>query len=279
LETVRAIILRDRLLLFDADSENLRQPITYIQQRLAFGVRNSEEAFMPFEFRALEGILIHSCISVERDFYRIEKGLLELLETLPTHSGPEYLERLRLEEQGLNYLFARIRKFQYVLQTVLDTDEDMANMYLTEKYKTPEVRKNPMDHEEAEMLLESYLQVVDDLTSRAGLLNQAIDDTENLIEINLDTKRNQLLQVTIRINTFSTVFGFGTAVTGIFGMMLPVPSVMSDLPTSQYFFYGAVAFVLFGIVLMIFVVTRWCRRLGQGLYTRRNSWLSRLRGL
>jgi hypothetical protein len=268
LEHVRAIILHDKLLLFDPDNESVKQPIAYIQQRLAQGVRNSDEAFMPFEFRALEGILIHSCISVERDFHKIERSLVGgILETLPTHSSPEHLERLRVEEQSLNYFNARLRKFQAVLQTLLDSDEDMANMYLTEKQKTPLVGgRNAMDHDEAEMLLESYLQVADDISTKAGLLNRAIDDTENLIEIHLNTNQNKLLQITVTISVAMLLIGFATMIFGIFGMNLTMVDKMHNLPDSQYFFYGTAGLTVLALGISAVSIAKWSRHQGQGLF-------------
>lgn len=268
-DAVRAIILYNKMLLFDPDNAKVQKPIKYIKQRLAVGARNAEEVFMPFEFRALEGILIYSCILLEHEFSGIHDMLKETLERLPLQINAEHMEQLRQQEQKLNHFYAKSRKLQYVLQSVLDEDEDMASMYLTEKHKAPEVTRNPVDHDEAEMLLETYLQVVDDLTSKAGLMNRAIDDTENLIEIHLDTMQNHLLLVNLLITITSTIFTFGTCVTSIFGMNLPFPDAMTNLPSSQYFFWGLVACLAVILVINLIVLTKWSNR--QGLYLGRYS--------
>jgi magnesium transporter len=268
LEPVRAIIMHNKVYLFDPDNPEVQRPIRYIQQRLSDGVHNVEEAFMPFEFRALEGILIHSCIRLEKEFAGIEPPLIQTLRLLPSNINAEYLELLRRDEQRLNHFYSRSRKVQNVLQAVLDDDEDMACMYLTEKYKTPEVVRNPVDHDEAEMLIESYLQVVDDLTNKAALLNTAIDDTENLIEIHLDTMQNKLLLVNLLITVITTIVTFGTAVTAVFGMNLPLPIAMAELPTSSYYFSGVVVMIIVVMCLLVVVLTIWSR--SQGIYSRRH---------
>lgn len=269
LVSVRAVILYNKMYLFDPDNQHVQRPIRYIQQRLADGARNVEEVFVPFELRALEGILIHSCIHLERQFADIEPILLGILGELPGNINADHLEELRFHEQRLNHFCGRSRKVQHVLQTVLDEDEDMAGMYLTEMHKNPDVVRNPIDHDEAEMLLESYLQVVDDLTSKAELLNRAIDDTENLIEIHLDTMQNQLLLVNLLFSVVSTILGFGTMVTGIFGMNLALPDEMSVLPSSQYYFYGVATILAIALPLGLFVLTKWSKR--QGVYARKRS--------
>jgi magnesium transporter len=268
LESVRAIILHNKVFLFDPDNAEVQRPIRYIKQRLSDGIHNIEEAFMPFEFRALEGILIHSCIRLEKEFAGIEPTLLKTLGQLPMQINAEHLEYLRRDEQRLVHFYSRSRKVQNVLQSVLDEDEDMAGMYLTEKHKTPEVVRNDVDHDEAEMLIESYLQVVDDLTNKAGLLNTAIDDTENLIEIHLDTMQNQLLLVNLLISAITTIFTLGTAVTAIFGMNLPLPVGMSELPTSQYYFYGCVSLTLIVMATMAILLIKWSQ--SEGIYARRH---------
>lgn len=269
LVSVRAIILYNKMYLFDPDNDNLQRPIRYIQQRLADGTRNVEEVFVPFELRALEGILIHSCIHLERQFAGIEPKLLGILGELPGNINTEHLEELRFYEQQLNHFCGRSRKVQHVLQSVLDEDEDMAGMYLTEMQKNPDVVRNPMDHDEAEMLLESYLQVVDDLTSKAELLNRAIDDTENLIEIHLDTMQNQLLLVNLLISVISTIFAFGTMIAGIFGMNLALPDAMSTLPSSQYYFYAVATILAIAMPLGLLLLLNWSKEVG--LYARKRT--------
>lgn len=261
LEGVRAIILHNKLFVFDADNEMVPTSVRFIRKRL---VNNVEDVFMPFEFRALEGILIYICAVLEREFLGIEPELRNTLLTLPERINFEKLEQLRELEQRLNHYYSRARKVQNALQSVLDEDEDMADMYLSEKRRNPGAGRNPVDHDEAEMLLETYLQHVDDLTSRAGLLNQAIDDTENLIEIHLDTTQNRLLLVDLIITMMSTVTSFGTMVTAMLGMNFPLPDAMTRLPKSQYYFYGFVGLMLTAMGVTFLTMTRWCK--GQGLY-------------
>lgn len=264
LESVRAIILFDRMFLFDPDNDNVKASLWHIEKSLAQGY---ESNFSPFEFRALEGILIHTCTILERDFARIEPELRHILINLPNHISNEMLESLRLLEQRLKYYVARSRKVQHAIQAVLDEDEDMAEMYLTEKRKNPNLVRNPLDHDDVEMLLETYLQMVDDLSSRAGLLQQAIDDTENLIDMHLGTMQNRVLMVNLVITTTSTTLGFGALVTSIFGMNLRLPGRMIEPPNGTYFFAGTVCLAICAMGFALWFVTQWCRR--KGLFSGR----------
>lgn len=98
------------------------------------------------------------------------------------------------------------------VQDLLDCDEDMANMYLTEIHNNYGHVRNALDHESVEMLLENYLQIIDFLYSRGQLLSTSVQDAENLVEMRLDELQNRLLLVELFIDSLSLVFGVGTLV-------------------------------------------------------------------
>ncbi|KAI0567088.1 Magnesium transporter MRS2-like protein [Gracilaria domingensis] len=271
LESVRAVILHNKILVFDPDNDLMQKPMWYIRKC----IDSNENVFLPFEFRALEGILLNTCAVLEREFIAVEPQLRQTIGTLPTRVTIEGLEMLRHLEQRLNHYHSRARKVQQALQAVLDDDEDMADMYLTEKYKNRALRRNPLDHDEAEMLLETYLQTVDDVTTKSELLNRAIDHTENLIEIHLDTMQNRLLLVDLIITAITTTISFGTLVTAIFGMNLPLPQQVARLPSSQFYFYGCVFLMVLVMGIGLAFLMRWCRR--QGIYRGRAHSRKRLK--
>jgi magnesium transporter len=78
----------------------------------------------------------------------------------------------------------------------------------------------PFDPEEAEALLESYLQEIHTIRTKTKLLQQRIQNTESLIMIKLDTARNHLLTVDLVFSLVTVSLTFGTFVTAAFGMNL-----------------------------------------------------------
>jgi len=279
LEGIRAIILYNKVLVFDAGRNELSQAIRIIQGRVSEYIRaptgshsnthlpeetvttsESSEDSTPFEFKALEGILINVCLSLERDYFKIEPPILECLSTLPRRLDTERLEQLRSLELRLNHFSARSRKVQQELNELLENDEDMANMYLTEIAQNPMQNRNPLDHEEVEMILESYLQVVDDLTNRATLMSDMIDDMEGLLEIHLDSLQNRLLLFELFINLLSTLFSAGTLIASIFGMNMVLPPALSELPSSQYYFYGVVVVVFTALFIGLILLLAYFKR-------------------
>lgn len=264
LEEVRALVFFDRMLLFDYEKASVVDLVRYLSSFLG-GISASQHVFyVPFEFRALDAILEYACYKLARDFASVRPKIQDALVALPHRITQEGLETLRQNEQELNIVYARTAKVQHAVQELLDEDEDMAGMYLTEKWRQP-TRTRPQDsHEEAEALLETHLQTVDDLTTKAELLNSTIDDTEDLIEIHLDTMQNRLLLVDLLITGVTTVLAFGSMLTSIFGMNLQLPRSMRFLPSSQYYFYASVTGILLGMTVALLIITRWCRRFGRG---------------
>lgn len=128
LEGVKAIILSDRLLIFNADDAGVKQATWQIEKALT---QNVESSFIPFEFRALDGIFIHICLSLESDFSLLERELMASFNTLPKNISNDSLEKLRRLEQRLTYYGGLAKKVQQSIQAILDDDEDMSNMYLT----------------------------------------------------------------------------------------------------------------------------------------------------
>jgi Mg2+ and Co2+ transporter CorA len=54
-------------------------------------------------------------------------------------------------------------------------------------------------------------------------LREYVDDTEDYINIMLDDKQNQLLQMGIMLSTGTLVVSCAIAVTGVFGMNITIP--------------------------------------------------------
>lgn len=260
LENIRAIILHDRLFLFDPDSEAVRSSIWHIEKTLA---QNVESNFNPFEFRALEGILIHTCLTLESDLSVIEPMLRRVLSQLPLQINNESLESLHKLEQRLKEYEARARKVQQAIQAVLDDDEDMADMYLSEKQKRPGVARHILSHNDVEMLLETYLQQVDDISSRAELLQQAIDDTENLVEMHLDAIQNRVLLMNLMTTSVTAAFSFGALLSSVLGMNVAFPGKSNHNKSTALQNFLITCGVLVCMMVLIFVgIILWCQKKG-----------------
>lgn len=157
---------------------------------------------------------------------RVKSALLSLRHSLRGSrvvAGSKQLELLRELKQQVSALQMQAVSLHRALNKVLEEDGDLARMYLSRLHASPEPPAQAREHEEAEMLLESYLLEVEGDTSALAMVSYEIDSTEKFVAFRLDSARNRLLKVDIISTTAASIFGFGSCVFGLFGMNLSTP--------------------------------------------------------
>jgi len=122
---------------------------------------------VPFEFAALEAVLLSACSELHKQqelaTAKVREALLSLRRSVRTRvvAGARQLENVRELKQQVRELIVQATALQRSLEAVLEEDEDMERMYLTMLHTLPSTRRSKSkhtEHEEAEMLLECYLQ-------------------------------------------------------------------------------------------------------------------------
>lgn len=86
--------------------------------------------------------------------------------------------------------------------------------------------------DELENLLEAYFVQADGTLNKLSTLREYVDDTEDYINVMLDDKQNQLLQVGILLSTATLVMSVAIAITGVFGMNITIP--LYNAPTGVF---------------------------------------------
>lgn len=70
------------------------------------------------------------------------------------------------------------------------------------------------------MLLETYYTALEDVITRIQELNNDINSTQEFQQISLDTTRNRMMFLELRIAIAMFSLGVGTLIAGLFGMNL-----------------------------------------------------------
>lgn len=167
-------------------------------------------------------------------------------------SGSTLMHLLQLKN-GLTNFEVTLRETGGALRDLLETDEDMAHMYLTLKSRgyPPAIS----DHGEVEVILETYLRKVDELENEVEQMVKSITLTEEHIQIRLDSTRNSMMK--LELLTSIGTFGVTSAALGaaLFGMNL-----QSGLETTPGAFLGATALFLLLASLLIRKGVSICRK-------------------
>ncbi|XP_020524485.1 magnesium transporter MRS2-E isoform X3 [Amborella trichopoda] len=190
----------------------------------------------------------------------LEKQAYPALDELTSKISSLNLDRVRQIKSRLVAISGRVQKVRDELEHLLDDDADMAEMYLTDKLvqqsmdgissrdelvqdeiNSDEARdeesdsnngKNitgvessrgfKLDIEDLEMLLEAYFVQIDGTLNKLSALREYVDDTEDYINIMLDDKQNQLLQMGVMLTTATLIANAGIVVVGLFGMNIHI---------------------------------------------------------
>lgn len=225
MEHVRAIIKHDGIILFE--SLEMRQRIEqhkfmlFLQYRLQHESMQGEQEtanVVPFEFTVLEAILQRILQTLQEEFEAMESEINGHLKALENIVHWERLKVLLVCRKRVSAFHERLSNIRSCLKELLESDADMADMYLSDKHAAKVSDRPDYAHEEMELLLENYLKMAEDVASRTALLMANMLATEDIVNIGLVGQRNELILLDLRlgIGTFAaSVVGCGASLLGM----------------------------------------------------------------
>ncbi|AQK98848.1 magnesium transporter8 [Zea mays] len=226
---------------------------------------------LPFEFRALEVCLESACRSLEEETSTLELEAYPALDELTSKISTLNLERVRQIKSRLVAISGRVQKVRDELEHLLDDEMDMAEM--DEDYRSEPDGSNGSvigykpNIEELEMLLEAYFVQIDGTLNKLSHLREYVDDTEDYINIMLDDKQNQLLQMGVMLSTATVVITAGVAVVGLFGMNIGIslyadPTTEEETRAANRKFWETTFGTVAGCVILYIIAMGWGKRSG-----------------
>ncbi|KAL5704371.1 hypothetical protein ACHQM5_022811 [Ranunculus cassubicifolius] len=245
--------------------------------------KSSGPQVLPFEFKALEVCLESSCSRLEMETSTLEKEAYPALDELTSKISTLNLQRVRNIKSRLVALYGRVQKVRDELENLLDDDMDMAEMYLTDKLvreqseeiaSTGEMENDASDLddesdddmrsnktgnttgfkpniEELEMLLEAYFAQIEGTMNKLSTMREYVDDTEDYINIMLDDKQNQLLNMGVLLSLANLLINAGIVVVGLFGMNITIDIFSDNTPRKK--FWETTFGTITGVVVMYII--------------------------
>lgn len=213
---VKAIIKKDSIKVFDTSNQQFATKLGLLMYDLENKLKLPPMAVhnAPYEFRALESILVSVMSILEADLshHLRECGLIlsELEDNVDRHRLQDLLIRLK----SLSSYYRKTVLIRNVLEEILENDEDLAGMYLTDPHE------QSSDMEDLEILLESYYNQCDEFVQQAGSLLNDIKATEEIVNIMLDANRNSLMLFDLKVTIYTLGFTVATLVPAFYGMNL-----------------------------------------------------------
>lgn len=213
-----------------------------------------EVEVVAFEIRVLEAILAFVSKKYDRRLQCFEPVINNALHGVfltADSIDSDSLHRLLPLKNSLTSLERSTGDLVTIFQELLNSDEDMVDMLLTEKARTGS--RPPLEaHAEIELLLESYHRDVLATNLGAFYLRKKIQSSQDLMQIALDSYRNRMIKMDVQLAMGAVALGCSTAVAGLFGMNLH-----SGLETHPQAFYY-VSLTCMGLTgLVIARVLKW----------------------
>lgn len=149
-----------------------------LEERLRQKQDSPSAGGLPYEFRALEAVLISAITSLEKEFEGVRKPVVRVLQQLEEDIDRDKLRALLIYSKKLGTFEQKAKLVRDAIDELLEADDDLAAMYLTEK--THDLIRGEDDHTEVEMLLESYHKLCDEIVQESGNLVSNIRNTEEM---------------------------------------------------------------------------------------------------
>lgn len=170
------------MLVFDSygttDSYTQAAFLSELENRLRLAQNSPSAGGLPYEFRALEAILISVTSGLETEFDTVYNPVVKVLHELEEDIDRDKLRHLLIYSKRLSTFEQKAKLVRDAIDELLEADDDLAAMYLTEK--AHDVIRGEDDHTEVEMLLESYHKVCDEIVQSSGNLVSNIRNTEEM---------------------------------------------------------------------------------------------------
>lgn len=177
---------------------------------------------LPYEFRALEAILASVLEALHIELEGIRQLVFALLASLDHNIDREKLRALLAYRRKVGDLLSRSRGVKGAVAEVLESDEDMALMHLTDAARGhPRTAQSlAWQYDSLELLLESFDKQLEEVISYTEQMQSNIGGTQEIVELILDSNRNQLLALELHVSIATLGFTGGALIASFFGMNL-----------------------------------------------------------
>ncbi|XBW35919.1 hypothetical protein QEN19_001493 [Hanseniaspora menglaensis] len=173
----------------------------------------------PFEFRALEAVLNMVIKALNGELkYHVNKAN-RVLTDLEYNIDKVTLKELLLIDKRFNKFHQKAKLCCTLLEEILDDEKNISDMYL---HISPKDRMHLTDNKmiDLEMLLENYHTQLAEIVQMCERNMNSIKTTEEIINIILDSNRNQLMLLGLRFSTVLLSLGAGIFIASVYGMNL-----------------------------------------------------------
>lgn len=221
---IRGVIKHNSVVIFDNNfvtkslsTKSHSHSQSIFLEKLSGHLKSNDES-LPYEFKALESILIHVMENLTTEMNVHKTVLYNILSGLDKSIDLVKLRYLLIQSKKVTQFHQKASLIRDLLDDLLEKDDELNELYLTEKFHN--IIRQGNDHAEIEMILESYLKTNDAIVQTVEDLKSQIKTTEEIINVVLDSNRNELMLIGLKFSTGILSMGIALYVAALYGMNL-----------------------------------------------------------
>lgn len=173
---------------------------------------------LPYELRALEAILVDVTGNLNTEMIVRKTVLNNILSGLDKSVERTKLRYLLIESKKLAQFHKKVKLIEDLLDDLLEQDDLLNDLYLTENLHGR--KRVSFNHQEVELLLESYYTIIGEIVLTVENLMSQIKTSEEIIRFVLDANRNELMLLGLRFSVGLLAMGCVIFVSALYGMNL-----------------------------------------------------------
>ncbi|CRH00071.1 metal ion channel-Mg2+, Co2+ and Ni2+, putative [Plasmodium relictum] len=227
-----------------------KEDINYLNVKNNFYRYNANNIF---EFLCLDICMQLSIKEYENDIDKINGKIREKIQLQRKEENNEInmltnklLRDMMKIKNNLQKLSNLLNALRSNIEKILKDNNDMKNMYLTFLHNNKYINQLK-DYSDLEILLETHLQLTDELYGELENIEEKITHYEELMRLNLDYNRNKFILLNVKIS-FATLFcSICSVITSLFGMNLK-----NFIENNDYAFFIVSIFISFWSLIGIY---------------------------
>lgn len=249
LGVIKMLISHDRVWLFNTENEEVNE---IIAPELARALKSDNQS-LDFELRVIEFAFNYKLQKLKSTAEDLEKATTKLLKKVEQAYDDRSLERLLKLKKQLSRFDIILKENEAAALEVLEDDEDLQDLCITQWLSKTEA--SAIDMEEVESIFESYTDQIERLSYYLGDLKENIDDTQEIIALKLQNRRNTIIRYDLLATLVTAMFSLLAVITGLYGM-----NIKNNLETNPLAFWVIVGSFVFLFTLFCFLVLGYLKK-------------------
>ena len=237
---IKILISKDQALIFNL--ENSVVPDAFVPALQAKIKAREKHHF--FELLVLDFALNYKVQDIKTQSEDLQKGVSKILRLIEQDYSQINLEKLLKLKKKVSKFEIVVRENQEAGEEILADDEELMDLCLSQK------KKKVIDFDEAESILDSYTEQIEDVAHLVDELKENIDDTQEILSLKIDSLRNAIIRFELVATLVTALFALMAVVTGLYGM-----NIRNNLEQNHEAFWFII--LVFGITAALFGLFTW----------------------